>query len=282
MTDQKDPSVYSGEVEILAVWQFLIASKVLIAVTVVLGGLLGGVAALITTPVYRSQVVTTPVRQSQNSNNSNLTSQLGGLASVVGINLNAARGAEQEALAVLRSRHLAELFIQHGDVLPQLTDEDPDQTLWDAVELFRTSVMTVGYDQNDNIVTVRIDWIDPVVAAEWANRYVSLANEVLRERALSNARKNMEYLNEEVRKTSVVDMQRAVYNLIEAEMQNLMLASVRSEYAFSIVDPAVASEEPFKPRPVVTIGMGCVLGILLGIVVGAIRRLYRGASTKAL
>jgi hypothetical protein len=97
------------------------------------------------------------------------------------------------------------------------------------------------------LTVVAIDWTDPATAAQWANGFVALANELLRTRALVESKRNIAYLNDQISKTDVVELRRVLYGLIESETKTLMLANGRPEYAFRVVDPAVPPE--LKTRP---------------------------------
>jgi uncharacterized protein involved in exopolysaccharide biosynthesis len=114
-------------------------------------------------------------------------------------------------------------------------------------------------------MTVAIEWTDPVTAARWANDFVALANERIRSRALQDSTRNIEYLNKQIERTTVVEVQRAIYNLIESETKNLMLANVRAEYAFRIVDPAVPPEVRSSPRRKLLVLSGLAVGLFAGV-----------------
>jgi len=71
---------------------------------------------------------------------------------------------------------------------------------------------------------VSIDNGDAVTAARWANGYVALANELVRSRALDDAKRNVAYLNEQIARTNEVELRRIMYNLVEDQTKTLMLA----------------------------------------------------------
>jgi uncharacterized protein involved in exopolysaccharide biosynthesis len=141
-----------------------------------------------------------------------------------------------------------------------------DATLWSAVEQFRSAVLNIREDPLKGVTRVAIEWPDPAVCAQWANAFVALANELIRERALNDAKRNIAYLNEQIDQTTVVELKRVMYNLVESEMQKLMLANARTDFAFAVVDPAVPPELRIKPRRTVMVAIGGMMGLLLGIV----------------
>jgi uncharacterized protein involved in exopolysaccharide biosynthesis len=270
------------EIDVIAVGQFLSRYRLWIAGIALLGGVLAALLAIVSEPIYRAEVSVTPVRNNSSiGQGTSLAGQLGGLATLAGVNLSSLQaGQGEEALAVLESRRLAEAFVeQHGLKEPLLEGRGSEQTLWYAVERFEDAIMTIRTDPLRRITTVSIDWRDPTVAAEWANGFVSLANESLRERALTESERSIEYLNAQLEKTTVVELKRVMYNLIENEMQKLVLANARTEYAFTVVDPAVAPEEKTSPRPLLMVSFGLLIGTVLGLMLAFFSEVRRKRRT---
>jgi len=237
--------------------------------------------ALTATPKFRAEVVATPVRDGNLSAAGSLASQFGGLASLAGVNLSNG-GAGQEAQAVLKSRRLVEEFFGHASLLAEFTPERGDPpSLWLAVSQFIETVLTIRDDPIEGTTTVAMNWTDPAVAARWANEFVALANELIRARALEEATKNIEYLNEQIESTNVVEVQRVMYSLIEEETKTLMLANARSEYAFRIVDPAVAPEVRSSPNRKLIVLSGGFLGLFLGTILALAINLLRRIKNDA-
>jgi uncharacterized protein involved in exopolysaccharide biosynthesis len=122
---------------------------------------------------------------------------------------------------------------------------------------------------------IAIDWRDPVVAARWANDFVGLANDLLRDRAVQESTRNVEYLNKQLAQTNVVEIQRVMYQLIEIETKNLMLAHGRVEYAFTIVDHAVPPEIRVSPRRTLMVISGLFIGGIVGSLILWVRNFVR-------
>src|SRR5690606_23870708 len=111
----------------------------------------------------------------------------------------------QEAQAILESRRLVAEFIERLALLPELSSSD-SQSLWLAVKRFQETVVSIREDETQGTTTVAVDWTDPAVAAQWANEFVALANELIRRRALDEATRNIEYLNKQIERTNVVEV----------------------------------------------------------------------------
>ncbi|MEP7242278.1 MAG: Wzz/FepE/Etk N-terminal domain-containing protein [Gammaproteobacteria bacterium] len=255
-----------GSVELIDVVQGAWRYKLLIG-GVTLAAIAIAIYLAMTAPlIYRAEVVVTPVREGgPGSTASSLLGQFGGLASLAGINLGANTGVGPEAQALLESRRLIEEFVRRNKLVPVLfPHSSPPPSLWLAVRDFRKDVVTVQLDKRTGITTVSVEWTDPRTAATWANGLVALANELLRARALESASRNIEFLHKQIAQTNVLELQHVMYNIIETETKTLMLANARAEYAFMVVDPAVAPEERSSPRRAVMVVTGAALGFIGG------------------
>lgn len=54
---------------------------------------------------------------------------------------------------------------------------------------------------------------------------------------MEETEKSLEYLQDELRKTSMVEVQQSIYRVMETQVKSLMFAKVREQYAFKVVDP---------------------------------------------
>jgi uncharacterized protein involved in exopolysaccharide biosynthesis len=266
---------HDDEIDLIALCRVVWGYKYLLLLTSGLCGLVAGYLALTATPIYRAEVVVTAVHDGGMSAAGSLANQLGGLASLAGVNLAAGGGADREAQAVLMSRHLAEEFIKSQGLLSEFSpNSKKPPTLWSAVKRFREGVLTIREEKLTGLTTVAIDWTDPVTAARWANGIVALANELIRARALDDSRRNIAYLNGQIAHTNVVEVQTVMYSLIEAETKTLMLANARDEYAFTVVDPAVPPEIRISPRRTLMVMLGTVVGLFIGLIVVFLLRTF--------
>jgi uncharacterized protein involved in exopolysaccharide biosynthesis len=130
--------------------------------------------------------------------------------------------------------------------------------------MFNGGIRTVQFDRKTNLTTVTIDWEDPKIAAQWANQLVKHINARLQGEAVKDAERNIDYLRKQLATNSAVEIQQAIYNLIEAQMKNIMVASTREEYAFKIIDPATVPERKLKPSRRMVVLVGLFLGLLAG------------------
>jgi uncharacterized protein involved in exopolysaccharide biosynthesis len=264
-----------ADLDLLAMWRFVWGSRYLISVISLLCGLVLLGLAFTITPIFRGETVISPVHSGSIGGNGSLSGQLGGLASIAsmaGVNLDSASGADKESKAILQSRSLVEEFIKKNDLLNVLLpDSKKPPSMWLAVKNFKEGVLTIRDDKRTGLLTIDVDWKDPATAAQWANAFVALANERIRTRAIDQATRNIDFLNKQIPQTSVVEVQRSIYNLIENELKTLMVANARSEYAFTVIDPAVPPERKLSPHRSLYGLFGAFLGFIIGLVTAYVR-----------
>jgi uncharacterized protein involved in exopolysaccharide biosynthesis len=275
------------ELDLAALVHLLWRHRRLVALVSLMGALVAGILAFTAKPIFRAEVVVTPARDRSMGGIPSLAGQLGGLASLAGVDLTPGNlGTNAESSAVLESRHLAEEFIRRNGLLPDLQRASNERSsLWLAVDRFKKGVLSVRKDQRRGVTTVAVEWTEPATAATWANGYVALANELIRNRAMEDSTRNIAYLNEQISKTNVVDMRKVMYNLIENETKTLMVANGRTDYAFEVVDPAVAPELKVRPHRLFLVAIGFTVGFGLAAVIALVRdrisRYRRGLSRTA-
>jgi uncharacterized protein involved in exopolysaccharide biosynthesis len=269
----------------------LLQSWKLLTVLGLAGAAIAAVIAFNTTPIYRAQVKAVIVDPSEAVGGNALRNQLGGLAALAGFDVGNASGRKQEAFATLKSDGFARDFIVAENLMPVLFADrwDPQKKAWragvkqptieSAVRLFTREVSFITLDLRTGIVDVAIESESPSLAAQWANRAVEMANERIRGEARRTADRSVEYLNRELAKTSVVELQQAIHRLVEVQINNAMLANVQTEYAFRVIDRAVAPEQRVRPKRSIMIAVGGFLGGIVGILFVLGRRSWTRARS---
>ncbi len=230
-------------------------------------------------PTYRATVLVAPVSRTATSGQfgraTSMIGRLSGLASLTGLANTTMKTAE--SIAILKSKALTRQYLTKNDLLPLIyanqwnaakqkwnTRKAADiPTLWRATQYFDRKIFSVTTDTKTGLITVTIRWKNPYLAATWANGLVSMANRYLRTRSLAKTTRNIAYLNEQADKTDVVQLKRAIYELIQAQISKAMLAKGTKEYAFKVLDPAIAPQKPSSPKPLLWIFLAFAAGQII-------------------
>lgn len=260
----------------------------LIGVIAIMAGLLAATWALVMPPVYRAEVLLSPVQQGKGDGISGLLGQLGDLAALVETYVGGAKDRTSESIATLKSRVLAREFITQRQLKPVLFADrwDRDNKTWrtgvriptdaEAVEQFDRNVRAVSFDRRTGLVLLTVEWSDPILAAQWANLLVQDVNTRRRNEAINEARTSIEYLQRQLAKNNAIEIQQALYRLIEAQTKTMVVASTRDEYAFRVLDPAVPPEKRVRPKRTLMV----LVAVFLAIVIASAAVLVRNAFTR--
>ncbi|EPV2528302.1 LPS O-antigen length regulator [Vibrio alginolyticus] len=243
--------------------------------------------------IYKADALLAPAESSGGGGLSKMAGQLGGLAALAGVNLGASESSQTDlAVQVMKSRQFVEAFINKHDLLvPLMAAKDWDlannklildeelynsnagewlrepngmrgatPTAQEAFEVFSKEVLSINQDKESGLYTVSVKYYSPYVAQQWVNWLINDINKVMRERTIAETSQNLAYLNAQLQKTAVADMQSTFYKLIEEQTKSLMLAEVQEEFIFKVIDPAVVPEIKESPKRALI----CILGTLLG------------------
>lgn len=273
-----------------------------IAAVAVVFGAAAAAYAFTALPVYRVASVLVPAGAERSGMSAGLNSamgQLGGLASLAGINLGGGGDLEtEEALAVLRSREFTERFITDLKLMPVLfakrwdaekqgwREDKRQPTLAEAYKYFNKEVRSVTRDKKTGLVTLQLEWTDRQQAAAWANELVQRLNAEMRARAIAKADASIGYLEKEQADTTVVTTRDAISRLMEAQIKQRMLANVTIEYAFRVVDRALPPDDDdyIWPRRMLLLAGGLMLGGVLSsigvLLISAFSPLGRGSVAR--
>ncbi|EGR2732590.1 LPS O-antigen length regulator [Vibrio parahaemolyticus] len=243
--------------------------------------------------IYKADALLAPAESSNGGGLSKMAGQLGGLAALAGVSLGGTDSSQTDlAVQVIKSRQFIESFINKHDLLVPLMaakgwdlssnaliiDEgvyDPKSKKWlreadglrgakptaiEAFEVFKKDVLSVNLDKESGLYTISVKHYSPYIAKDWTSWLVEDINQVMRNRTISETKQNLLYLNSQLQKTSVAEMQSTFYKLIEEQTKSLMLAEVQDEFVFKVIDPAIVPEVKNSPSR----AMICILGTLLG------------------
>jgi len=286
------------DIDLRAVAASLWARKVWIVVSMILFTIPFAVSAFLAEPLFRAETVLADARaESSSSSLGAALGALGNLGSVARLTVQGATYAD-EAIAVMRSREFTERFIREHNLMPQLF---PD--LWDAAkgewlvpeeqrptlaQAYRTldGIRSITQAGRGGLITVAIEWGNPEQAANWANALVAQLNAEMRDRAITSTKLSVGYLERELAATSTIETRQAINRLMEAQINQRMLANVTEEYAFRIVERALPPDpgEAIGASKLVLLALGPSVGLIFGVFVALVLNVLfgrRGAARAA-
>ena len=290
--DTQAPQPYDDEIDLRELFSVLWAGKILIVAITAVFALVSVGYALSLANQYNASAVVSPA-QSGGSSLGAMAGQLGGLASLAGINIGSGESNEtQEAMEIMQSWGFMEAFIQTHDLqVPiyaaigwdkgsnslKLNSDLYDATLkrwlieddesgenrapssWKLYKKFRERV-AVSQDKKSGLINISVEYYSPQIAKQWVDLFIITINDYMRARKLEQVNRNIEYLTAQIDKTAIADMQEVFYQLVEEQTKSKMLAEASPEYAFVTVSRAMVPEQKSQPKRALV----CILGTLLG------------------
>lgn len=289
------------EISLYDVVQIVRARRRVLFMTMAATTTLALLVALFSTPVYRAETVVVPVSTDLDERGGGGLGSLGGLASLAGLG-GAKSDSTEQNVAILRSRALADRFVADGNLTPLLFPDKWDEKTrqWKQGRLSRIlspvsallaqvtgverpahpadgaptpdqiyrafdKIRSVSKDKETGLVTLGMELRDPALAAIWANGYVKAANDYIRVQQVKEAKQRLQFLSEQLQKTNLTDIQNALYKLVENETKSAMIANVREEFAFKVIDPATVPELRASPKRLLLVLIGLMGGFMLGV-----------------
>ncbi len=253
---------------------------------------------------YKSDVLLMPIVE-QDTNLAGLGSQLGGLASMAGINLGGQSDKTDLAIATLKSRTFLMNFINENKLKVELlgvkswdyatnqyiyddevydrvnnkwvressTIKQAEPSLLEAYIYFMEELLEVDKDKETGFVRITIKHVSAQFAERVVTQLIISIDEKLRADAANETERSIEFLKEAIKESDNSDLKILLYNLIEQEVQKKMLTKVKENYAFKVIDKAVIAEEKFSPRRALLCIFGFILGGIISCIVVFIRAL---------
>lgn len=211
-----------------------------------------------------------------------ISSQLGGLASLAGVNIGGGNEKFQLAKEIVKTRGFVLEVINKYDLKPLISaviawdvgsgivfdgeiynsttsswiDSEPND-LWLYNEF--SDRFKISEDKSTGFLNISFDHESPYVAVKVLQYIVLEINEKMKSSDISEARDNISYLNAEIDKTAVSSMRNVFYQLVEEQSKKLMLASVKKEYVFKLLDEIYLPQRPSSPKRVMVILVSGVL-----------------------
>ena len=281
----------SEEINIFEVGIFLLKKRKQIFYVGLLSVLLSFLYAFWQDDIYQSTASLIPFEQ--NNSLSDLP-DLGGLASLAGINLSQSSDRSAEAMERISSfgffqdHFLPSILLENlmavdkwnpltGEVLYDESIFDSAKREWIRKERFPKKripseqeafekyleIMSISQDNKTKFVSLSINHKSADIAQDFVKKIIDLINSSMRQADKVRTLKSIDFLNNEMRKVQFIELKQAISSLQQDQMESLMLIEANEEYIFQILNPPIVSEEKYSPNRLLIILIGTFAGIFL-------------------
>jgi len=278
---------FEGEIDLRDLFAVLWAGKIKILAITTIFAIASVFYALSLPNQYKATALLAPA-QYESAGLSGSLGQLGGLASLAGVNLNSGGSGEtQMAKSIMVSWNFIEGFIKNNNLADELVavegwNQESNElqinkkvydvknkrwlvnkpTSWSLFKSF-SSRLSVSEAGNSGFLSISIEHYSPYLAKQLLDLYISAINKHMQELQVIKVNNNINYMQEQIKRTSIAEMQEVFYTIIEEQIKNKMLAEASPDYAFVAVNASMLPEEKSQPkRAIICIAITLFGGIL--------------------
>ena len=234
---------------------------------------------------YEADAVLTPVAKPLTPGSSSLMggSGAGSIVELLGGSL--AETSAQEYMSILKSfAFTISLAGRHSQIAAFALDANagsPPRTQWQLYKIINDS-FGCDYDIKTGNLTLSFVARTRADAQRILGYYVDDLRDKLRGREMHDAGIAVASLREQINKTSDALLQSQLYELMANQLQREKLAQIEADFAFSVIEPPVASDKPCRPRPfaycVLVATLVAFLSVIVVLALETVSRIRHGAA----
>ncbi len=246
MPDIQNPDTYSDEINLLDYLKVINRHRRLIILIVLISVVVTAGISLIMTPVFEAKALIAPAAQQKE------ISPLSGFAAQFGISTPASANLS-EIVNLLKSNVLRENMMKRNNLLSVFFEKDGLEGLsehertWKGLR-YLESALKVNLKQKEGMVEVSMQFKDPQKAAGIVNNLLEELTDYMSSEAKRVAETNKKYLESQIDKTSDPLIKTKIYSMIAQQIEQSMMAEVKENFAFKVIDPPKAPDKRIKPK----------------------------------
>ena len=292
-------NIYEGEIDLRDLFAVLWAGKIKILAITTIFAIASVFYSLSIPNQYKASALLAPAKY-ESAGLPGSMGQLGGLASLAGVNLNSGGSGESEiAKSIMVSWNFIEGFIASNNLADELVavkgwNQESNElqinnevydvknqrwlvdkpTSWSLFKSFSSKLSVT--ETNSGFLSISIEHYSPYLAKQLLDLYISAINKHMQELQVIKVNNNINYMQEQINRTSIAEMKEVFYSIIEEQIKNKMLAEASPDYAFIAVNASMLPEEKSQPnRALICIAItffGGILSVLLVLVMHYARK----------
>ena len=231
----------------------------------------------------------------RNSSDSAPVSQFG-ITPIIGLNLTNSLSSESaKIIEIIKSREFVKHLIKFDEILPSLLATESydsrlkklnfDSKIYNVTNSewigskptyieahgAYSSMIEINQDKLTGIISISMEHLSPIFAKEFLQLVIQEANNLNRENDIDESSKALFFLETELSQTSILDIRKSINQLIKAQLETRMLASIHEEYTLITLEPPFIPEQKIRPSRSFIVIFSTLLGTFLVLVVVIVR-----------
>jgi len=260
-----DRTVYAAddEINLIDLLRVVLKYKKMIAAIVIVMVVLTAIVSLCMTKIYEAKAVIVPAET---------RTDMGGMSTVAAqFGLAAPASAKaSEIVNVLKSDILKDRIIKKYNLLNVLFEPDnlkgktEDEKTWAGIRAM-TKILKINFAQKENAINISAQFKDPKIVADLVKYTLDELNELMSSEAKRVADTNKNYLESQIDKTLDPFIRSKIYSLIAQQIETSMMAEVKENFAFKIIDPPRVPDKRIKPKRTQMVIIAFMVSLFLGV-----------------
>lgn len=294
-----DNVIYEDEIDLRQLFEAIWKGKIFIILMTTIVAISSIFYALSLTNYFTSEAVLV----SRDSQTSSPISQFSDIASLAGLGAISGQGNETlKMVEIIKSRDFVRHLVSFDGVLPSLMaydrydfgegrlyfneeDYDAAEKKWvrestankSAIPTYLEAhqkygkMLSIKQDKITGFVNISFEHVSPVFAERFLSLIIKEANNLNRQRDISDSKAALAYLTNELSRTSKVDIKNSINLLIEGQLEIQMMASIHDEYSLIILEPPFVPEKRSRPTRSLIVIISTLLGGIISVILVLLR-----------
>ena len=136
-------------------------------------------------------------------------------------------------------------------------------------------MLYTDYHDQRRIIDLELEHISPIFAKEFLDSIIREGDKMLRDFDMQVSIDSLEYLNNELAETKLLNIKSSINQMILSQMQTKMMTQLGYNYVVKIIDPPYTPLKPYRPSRSFIVLVGLLGGLVTGILL-VLMRLYIG------
>lgn len=169
-------------------------------------------------------------------------------------------------------------LIYDKDIFIQ-SDEDENEIInistQTAYKMYRGS-LEISKDTLSGFVSISVEHVSPYVAKNWIDIIIRNINLHMKELERQLAINSINFLENTLKNTNLSEIQKAISNLAENQIQNLMLTEAVDDYVFKTISSPIVPEQKSGPSIKIYTLIGFFIGFIISMLYSLVDFFIRG------
>ncbi len=279
---QDKPYPEEDEINLLDLIKVILKNLRLIGIIIGVVVVATAIISLIMTPVYESKAVIMPTTQTKDIGVGSMLAQQFGIS-------GPSSPMATEVVSLLKSNTLRERIIKRYNLLKLFFEDDyeelkkqknENELLWMGLRRF-DDITKVNFKQKDNTIEIVVGYKDPKIARDLVNYTLAELTDYMSIEAKRVAETNKKYLESQLENTADPFIKTKLYTLIAQQLETAMMAEVKENFAFKVLDAPMIPDKRSKPKRKLMVLIAFVVSLFIGIFAAFIKE-YMARQANAL